>query len=226
MVSEFERNSKTSGGNQIMKKFSLILAVGGLAAFLFNPLIAGKKNHGPMVIPISGYEDSETPPLGPPTPVIDDMGNLIGFRDLKIGITVHIKIPLLGIKDWAIPNIGVLDLDFYDHNPYILKFAAHAEGFIGEEVILKGSTFGLHRKTSETMTEKYFVSTDVFVSGPLEGVVMTRVSHLVEPYVEPPDFVTTFTGFLYVPAHVDLEVVKKCAQKGKKKAKAKRWFRR
>ncbi|MEZ5275026.1 MAG: hypothetical protein R3F07_01445 [Opitutaceae bacterium] len=58
------------------------------------------------------------------------------------------------------------------------------------------------------MTEKYITSTDVFVAGPLEGVVMTRVSHTEEPLVDPPPFTSTFTGFLYVPAHVDLEDLK------------------
>lgn len=190
-----------------MKKFSLILAVGALAAFLVSPLMAGKKDHGPMIIPISGSEDGETW-LSPPTPVFDDEGNVIGLRDLKLGITAHINIPLLGVEDWTLPYVAVLDIDFYDHEPYILKFRSHGEGFIGEDVVLKGSTFGLHRKTSETMTEKYFVSTDVFVGGPLEGVVMTRVSHLDEPYVDPPPVVSSFTGFLYVPAHVNLEDLK------------------
>ncbi len=46
---------------------------------------------------------------------------------------------------------------------------------------------------------------------------------------DPPPFLGKVRGFLLIPEHVDLEVVKKCAKKGKKKAKkakVKRWFKR
>jgi hypothetical protein len=190
------------------KKFSLLLAAGALAAFLVNPLIAGKQKSGPMVIPINGTEDGETW-YNEPTYLFDDEENLIGFRDLQIGVTTHLNIPMLGIEDWALPGYGFLDLDFHDGDPYLLKFKASGGGLFDEgEIIAEGSTFGFHRMTSETMTEKYITSTRVFVSGPLEGVVMTTVAHAIEPLVDPPDYVATFTGYLFVPAHVKLEDLK------------------
>jgi len=175
----------------------------------------------------------------------------IGIRRMQLQVTSVVQIPALGIEDWELPGQVVIDIDFYEGDPYLLKFWPSTpleyelldpgdEGYIPQRLHgnppLSGGVFGIHRITStlpvspDTMTEKYIVSTKVFSSGDLAGVVMTQVEHVVEPLFDPPEYNSTFTGFLYVPAHVDLEVVKKCAQKGKKKAKegkkSKRRFRR
>jgi hypothetical protein len=230
------------------RNFSLLLAAGALAAYLVNPLFAGQKTvnddkiiylkSGDMIIPFHG-EGGDEVVVSYGTPVLDEEGNAIGLRRMLLNVAIIIHIPALGIEDWAITGTGgAVDIDFYGGDPYLLKFWTspaldyqildeddpnYAPPPAHGEAPLQTSTYGIHRMTSDTMTEKYITSSNVFSNGPLAGVVMTQVEHVVEPLVDPPAYASAFTGFLYVPAHIDLEVVKQCAKKGKK---AKRRFRR
>lgn len=224
------------------KNYSLLIAVGALAAFLINPLFAGHKNanddkiiylkSGGMIVPFHG-EGGDEVLISYGTPVLDEEDNMIGLRRMLMKVSVMIHIPALGIEDWVLAGTGgTIDIDFYGGDPYLLKFwsSPHLDYQILEEVDpyyapppaygeapLDTSTFGIHRMTSDTMTEKYITSSSVFSNGPLAGVVMTHVEHVIEPLEDPPDYASTFTGFLFVPAHIDLEVIKQCAKKQKSK---------
>ena len=196
-----------------MKRSSISLfAASALVALMFNPLVAGNQKSGdqrsgPMVIPIYGTESDEVV-FGVDEYVFDGEGNLIGIRGLQLGVTQTINIPMLGIKDWVLPLFGSVDIEFGDGDPYLLRFSSHGKAIVdGENVWLTGGS-GFHRMTSETMTEKYVTNSGVFVSGPLTGVVITTIAHTTEPLENPPEYASTFTGFLYVPAHVDLEDLK------------------
>ena len=191
-------------------------------------------------------EDEDGQFFYPPSDVYPE-GNPIGIRRMQLQVTAVVQIPALGIEDWVIPSQAVIDIDNYEGDPYLLNFWESTpleyellkpgeEGYIPPRLHgnppLSGGVFGIHRITSalpvsdDTMTEKVIVETRVFSSGDLAGVVMTQVAHSIEPLKDPPPYASTFTGFLYVPAHIDLEVIKQCAKKAKKKAKSKRWFRR
>jgi len=193
-----------------------------------------------MIIPYHGEGGGEVL-LDFGNPMFSEGGDLIGTRRMQLQVTAIIHIPALGIEDWVFPGQAVIDIDFFEGDPYLLKFwpsgplefelldpedPAYVPPPAHGEPRLRTGTFGIHRMTSDTMTEKYITSTNVFSNGPLAGVVMTQTEHVIEPYIDPPPYESTFTGFLFVPAHIDLEVVKKCAKKSKKKAKVKRWFRR
>lgn len=220
-----------------MKKYcSMLIAAGALAAFLVSPLMAkpcGDKiiylKSGDMIIPYHGEGGDE---------VLLDFGNammkdgdLIGTRRMQLQVTAIVHIPALGIEDWVLPGQAVIDIDFFEGDPYLLKFwgsdpleyelldpedPAYVPPPVHGEPPLSTGVFGIHRMTSDTMTEKYITETSVFSSGPLAGVVMTHTEHVIEPLIDPPPYASTFTGFLFVPAHIDLEVVKKCAKKAKK----------
>lgn len=221
------------------------LAAGVLAALLVSPLIAGHKNanddkiiylkSGDMIIPFHGEGGGEVL-LNFGNAMFSEDGDLIGTRRMQLQVSSVIHIPALGIEDWLLPSQGVIDIDFFEGDPYLLKFwnaeplefelldpedPAYVPPPAHGEPPLSTGTFGIHRKTSDTMTEKYITATSVFSNGPLAGVVMTHTEHVIEPLIDPPPYASTFTGFLFVPAHIDLEVVKKCAQKGKKAKKAK-----
>lgn len=224
------------------KATSLLFAAGVLVAFLANPLFAGHKNanddkiiylkSGDMIIPFHG-EGGDEVVFSYGTPVMDEQDNMIGIRRMLMSVTAIIHVPALGIEDWVLAGTGgAIDIDFYGGDPYLLKFwvSPQLDYQILEEddpnyvpppahgeAPLDTSTYGIHRMTSDTMTEKYITSSSVFSNGPLAGVVMTQVEHVVEPLIDPPPYASTFTGFLFVPAHIDLEVVKKCAKKQKLK---------
>jgi hypothetical protein len=199
---------------------------------------------GAMIIPFHGeggdedvvsygefVQDEEGNPIFYPPSDIYPEGNPIGLRRMLLGVAQIIQIPALGIEDWLITEgVGAIDIDFYEGDPYLLKFwtSPNLDPQLLDpddphympppawgEPPLMTATYGIHRMTSDTMTEKYIVSSKVFSNGPLAGVVMTSVEHVVEPLVDPPPYQSTYTGFLYVPAHIDLEVVKKCAKEGK-----------
>lgn len=193
------------------KRYLQILAVGALAAFLVSPLMAGYHRHGPMIIPIYGTEGDEIVYEGP-DPVFDDKGNMIGLN-VVIGITTTINIPMLGIRNWELPNIADIDLVFGDRDPLILKFTSTGGFQVDGEVISSGQGYGTHRKTSETMSEKHITGSAVFTSGPLEGVYITTTSYTTEPLVGAPPFLGKMVGFMLVPEHVDLRDIRRCAKK-------------
>lgn len=193
------------------KNYSLLIAVGALAAFLVSPLLAGRNGIGPMVIPVYGTETGETLINGG-TPVFDGAGNMIGLDKVEIELDMTLNIPRLGIWGWEIVEYGAIDIRFGDGDPYILLMSSTGGLRIGDEVVLESMGTAFHRKTSATMSEKYITVTGIFTSGPLEGVILSWVTYTPEPLEDPPPFFGKVTGVLYVPEHVDLKDLKRSAK--------------